>query len=66
MSIEDVLDDLYDVSYYWDTLCDCHFFEEDAELVLYLYEKCDYSYSQAILKVLCMIEDEVLCCRYGY
>ena len=63
MSIDDVLDDLYVESYYWDTLCDCRFFYEDAERVLYLYWYCGYSYWQAILKVLYEVEDEVL---YGF
>lgn len=55
-----VLDDLYEEAYYWDTLYDCHFFVEDAYRVIYLYNYCGYSYSQAILKVLYEIEDEVL------
>lgn len=59
MTIDDVLDDLYEESYYWDTLYDCHFFVEDAERVLYLYEYCGYSYWQAILKVLYDIEGEM-------
>lgn len=60
MSIDDVLDDLYEESYYWDTLHGCSFFTEDAERVLYLYKCLGYSYSQAIFKTLCEIEDEVL------
>ena len=63
MSIDDVLDDLYEESYYWDTLYDCRFFTEDAERVIYLYECCGYSYWQAILKVLYEVEEEVI---YGF
>lgn len=62
MSILDVLDDLYEESYYWDTLYYCRFFTEDAERVLYLYECCGYSYRQAIIETLYEIEDEI----YGW
>lgn len=60
LEISYVLDDLYEESYYWDTLYDCRFFVEDAYRVFYLCDYCGYSYSQAIYKVLCEIEEEVL------
>ena len=62
MSIDDVLDDLYEESYYWDTLCDCRFFVEDAERVPYLYEYCGYSYVDALIETLYEIEDEMYDC----
>lgn len=60
MSIGAVLYDLYEESYYWDTLCDCRFFVEDAERVLYLYECQGYEYWQAINRTLLEIEEETL------
>lgn len=60
MGIEYILDDLYEESFYWDTLYDCHFFVDDAYRVLYLCKYYGYSYSQAIYVVLREIEEEVL------
>ena len=64
MDIDFILDDLYEESCYWDTLRYCHFCVEDAERVIYLYEFCGYYYWEAIHKVLCEIEDEII--QWGY
>lgn len=64
MDIDFILDDLYEEAYYWDTLRYYHFCVEDAERVVYLHEFCGYYYREAIHKVLCEIEDELI--QWGY
>lgn len=64
IDINIVLDDLYEEAYE-QGIVNCHFFESDARRVLNLYYGGDYTYWQAIDKVLREIEWEIFY-EYGY